>query len=545
MFGVSQKEWVMKNKIIDLIKQVTGSDFEELSRSKQPGVDFQYNGVFQIAHATGKNSQDVAIEISDALNRMNSFIRATPSKKGFIDIVVTNDFLEKLDCQLYSNFKGRYMVDFGGPNIAKPLHVGHLRSLVLGDSITKILRANGADVVTDIHFGDWGLQMGKIISEVQISGKLPTTAKDLETLYPRADQAYNSSEERREVCGLVTKRLQDGLEPEISIWKTLRDLSVTDQLDVIRELNITFDYYLGESDSMPYYDRVKSRLDAKEMIIESDGALIIDVNDEGLTELPPVIFKKRDGASLYATTELMTIESRSDTVDHIIYVTDARQQMHFEQIFRVARKCGMNVDSLDLVAFGTVNSSESKKAFKTRSGLTYYLRDLINAAAAEYEKFQSDPELAREIAVNAIKFWDLSQLAKTGYSFSPSRMMANTGYTGPYVLYSAVRAKHILDKAGDIDDYTFKISTDEERQLAFLISDTPFIVNKAAEDLEPSVIVKHIYALAKAWGKFYSGDNILESPELIKQSRLKLVQVYYSTIKMLLELVGMTVPTKM
>lgn len=540
----------MKKKIDKVLKSISGDPDAYSIVSKVPNVDYQYNGAFKLAAKAGMEKFQYALQIAGKITNCSLLISGDATERGFVNIRVQNGMLEELDVKPTATMIGRYLIDFGGPNIAKPLHVGHLRSLVIGDSLTRILKACGAQVITDVHFGDWGLQMGQIISEIQISGNMPVSADELEGLYTRAVINYREMEERADIARMVTKRLQAGMEPELSIWKKIREISITDQLEVFDELGIKFDMYFGESDSEKFYNATYHRFSEQGLIEKSDGALTIDVNSEGKSELPPLIFKKTDGSSLYATTDLMTLEARQSMADKVIYVADARQQLHFEQIFRAANKAGMSFKTLDHVAFGTVKSPNDGKAFKTRSGGTVHLRNLIDEAAKVYEKKQKDkdPVLAREMAINAIKFWDLSQPIKNGYVYDPEDMLASTGFTAPYVLYSVVRAKHILDKAEDpaVRSYTFKVRTNPERNLAFLLNCVPDTVEKAADELEPYHITQLVFELAKEWSRLYAGENIVTEPrDEVRHSRLKLVATYHDTMVYLLDLLGLTIPEKM
>ncbi len=470
---------------------------EELGQvtvSNRPDLcEFQCNGAMAAAKREKKNPMDIALSVSEKLKDSTSFSSVEAVRPGFLNLNVDPGLLVRTLCEMDKADNGgvsdetekkKIMIDYGGPNVAKPLHIGHLRSAIIGESIKRMGRFLGHEVIGDIHLGDWGLQMGLIIAELKERNKeYPDTISELEEIYPFASEKSKMDESFKDKAMEETFKLQHGDEKNLSVWKRIMELSVADLKKNYERLNVEFDLWKGESDADPFIAPLVKRLKDEGYAYESEGALVVDVSeDTDSKEVPPCMILKSDGAALYTTTDLATLveRQRDYAPEQIIYVVDKRQQLHFTQVFRAAKKTGIVPEStaLDFLGFGTMNGKDGKP-FKTREGGVMRLEVLINDVTGEmYKKMKenegislSDEEIrdtAESVALSAIKYGDLSNQAVKDYVFDIDKFTSFEGNTGPYIMYTMVRIKSILrkysEKYGDKDISSFELRTPESTE---------------------------------------------------------------------------------
>jgi len=541
------------------------------TRSALPDLaDLQCNGAMALAKSMKRNPRELAGEVAAKLEGRLEFSEVSIAGPGFINLKLTDAFLsDRATTQAGDDHLGivqmpgpTVLLDFGGPNVAKPLHVGHLRALVIGESLRRIFEAQGVKTISDIHLGDWGLQMGMLISEIRRRrppGTTPDlTMADLQQLYPEAAAACTADADRMAEARADTAKLQAGDPDATRVWHRLRDISLTAQRQDIDLLNAHFDLFLGESDVQPLIPPMIADMQARGVAVESDGALIVEVADPSDAKpMPPLLLAKSDGAALYATTDLATIvaRKRDQNPDRILYVVDQRQALHFEQVFRAARKADLapGVDMVH-VGFGTVNGVDGKP-YKTRQGGVAQLADLLNEAIdkaaerlAERDTTTDKSELARLVGLAAIKFADLSSYRLSGYIFDAARLVSFEGRTGPYVQYACVRIGSILASAAEkmYDAGDIAVATASERALVFECARLPEVVASATRNLAPNEIADHTFAVAQAFSRFYTECPVLAAnTEAERASRLALCELTRAILAKELWLLGIEVPERM
>ena len=541
------------------------------TRSALPDLaDLQCNGAMALAKSMKRNPRALAGEVAAKLEGRREFSEVSVAGPGFINLKLTDAFLsDRATTQAGDDHLGivqmpgpTVLLDFGGPNVAKPLHVGHLRALVIGESLRRIFEAQGVKTISDIHLGDWGLQMGMLISEIRRRrppGTTPDlTMADLQQLYPEAAAACTADADRMAEARADTAKLQAGDPDTTRVWQRLRDISLTAQRQDIDLLNAHFDLFLGESDVQPLIPPMIADMQARGVAVESDGALIVEVADPSDAKpMPPLLLAKSDGAALYATTDLATIvaRKRDQNPDRIFYVVDQRQALHFEQVFRAARKADLapGVDMVH-VGFGTVNGVDGKP-YKTRQGGVAQLADLLNEAIdkaaerlAERDTTTDKSELARLVGLAAIKFADLSSYRLSGYIFDAARLVSFEGRTGPYVQYACVRIGSILASAAEkmYDAGDIAVATASERALVFECARLPEVVASATRNLAPNEIADHTFAVAQAFSRFYTECPVLAAnTEAERASRLALCELTRAILAKELWLLGIEVPERM
>ena len=471
-------------------------------------------------------------------------------------------------------------MDYGGPNVAKPLHVGHLRSAVIGESVKRIARYIGHKVIGDIHMGDWGLQMGLVITEMkerypdlvyfdesfdgEYPEEAPVTVTELEEIYPTASRKSKEDPAYKEKAMEATFKLQSGVKGYRALWKQIIKISVADMKRNYDNLNVTFDLWKGESDVHDVIPGMVDYMKKEGYAYISDGALVVDVKEDTDTkEIPPCMILKSDGASLYNTTDLATIMERMREYhpDQMIYLTDKRQDLYFEQVFRCARKTKLVDEDTELVriGFGTVNGADGH-AFKTRDGGVMRLEMLINEINEKmYQKIvesrEVDEEEARNtakiIALSAIKYGDLSNQASKDYIFDIDKFTSFEGDTGPYILYTIVRIKSILAKAKeqgeDLTNLTLKeADTDSQKALMMTIARFNAMMENAYDEVAPHKICAYIYDLANALNRFYHENRILaEEDETKKRSWLGLLILTKEILEACIDVLGFSAPERM
>lgn len=551
---------------------------------------FQCNGALAAAKQYKTNPREIAQKAVDALNRPDVFREITLAGPGFINLMLTDQYLAEhmsyladddlLGCEQVEEPK-RIIVDYGGPNVAKPLHVGHLRAAIIGESIVRICRFLGYDVIGDVHLGDWGLQMGLNIVELQqrrpdlpyfdpdFTGPYPeeppVTITDLEDMYPQASEKGKKDPEFGEAARQATVDLQDGRPGYLALWKHFWNVSVDALKENYALLNVHFDLWLGESDTQARIPGLIERLKKEGYAYESQGALIVDVATEDDTRpIPPLMLVKSDGAVLYGTTDLATLDQREQDYhpDLVLYVVDNRQRDHFHQVFTAAYRTGVTPETtiLEHNGFGTMNGRDGKP-FKTREGGIMKLKDLIEMvtdnAMGRIEEIESireydtseKQEIARIVGVAALKYADLMNHRTKDYVFDLDRFSSFEGRTGPYLLYTAVRIKSILRRAADRGFESGKIippESDHERDVGLKLAEFPSVLDNAFAGRAPNHLCEYAFQLATVYNRFYHGHHILnETDEAKRAAWLKLSEAALRMLEQVLDLLGIEIPERM
>jgi arginyl-tRNA synthetase len=551
-------------------------------------AEFQCNGALAAAKLAKTNPRVIAEKVAARLRESPLIGEAVVAGPGFINIKLAKDALEQRLQALHaqpdralpdSGKEKRVIVDFGGPNIAKPMHVGHLRSTIIGDCLQRLFRANGWSVISDVHLGDWGLPMGQLIAELAVRRPelpyfdpadrspypkdSPVTMDDLEEIYPAAAAACKADPKRLEAARLATAELQAGRPGYRALWQHFHDVSAVGLKREFASLDVVFDEWKGESDADPLIPDMIERLKEDRFAIMDEGALIVPVAENTDTkEVPPLILLKSDGAVLYGTTDLATVVDRvrEHDPDLILYVVDQRQHGHFEQVFRAAKRTGLaGRAELEHMGYGTVNGPDGKP-FKTRAGGVMKLYDLIAMATEEATKRLNEqglaldyPEsersaIAKMVGVAAIKFADLANNRISNYIFDLERFTRFEGKTGPYLQYAAVRIQSILRKAED-EGYAAAapvIRSDEERQLALQLLLMPEALLNAEIKRAPHFVCDYVFTLAQHFSRFYTEHHILrETDEALRAARLGLCTLTLASLKRMLNILGIDVPERM
>ena len=586
-------------KILDLITEEMEQAFadagyeKELARvtlSNRPDLcEYQCNGAMAGAKKYHKAPIMIAEEVVAKIPENGYISGAEAVKPGFINLktnpVAVADYLnqmeadEKLGAEEVENPK-TIVIDYGGPNVAKPLHVGHLRSAIIGESVKRITRFMGNKVVGDIHLGDWGYQMGLIITELKkrqpdlpyfddnFTGEYPKeapfTISDLEEIYPAASAYAKEHDDYREEALGATFQLQSGKRGYRAIWDHIMNVSVTDLKKNYANLNVEFDLWKGESDAQKYIPDMVERLKKEGYAHIDNGALVVDVKEETDTkEIPPCMILKSDGAALYDTTDLATLVEREELFqpNEVIYVVDKRQELHFVQVFRCAKKTGIVKEDtkLTFLGFGTMNGKDGKP-FKTREGGVMRLENLIREITEKmYEKITENRTVSEEeakatakmVGMAAIKYGDLSNQAAKDYVFDVDRFTSFEGNTGPYILYTIVRIKSILNKykeSGKSMDDIKILSAASESEKALMLEAAKFgsVMENVYEELAPHKICAYIYDLANAFNRFYHETKILaEEDEQKQKSYIALLTLTRDILTTCIDLLGFEAPERM
>ena len=559
-------------------------------QSQRPELgQFQCNGAFAAASAQKKNPRKIAEAVLGQLDRRDGALaQITIAGPGFINVSLSDHFLaahvqtiiqdERLGCPLPAAIK-TIIVDFAGPNVAKPLHVGHLRPTIIGDCLQRLCRFVGHKVLSDIHLGDWGTQMGMLICEIQrhqpelpyfdaaYSGPYPTqapvTIADLQRLYPQAAARSKDDPQALAAALRATAELQQGRAGYRALWGHFVKISNQDFEQNFNDLGVEFDLWFGESDYQQRIPPLLARLQAQGQAQLSEGAWVVPVSHEtDQREIPPLILVKSDGGYLYSTTDLATIEQRviDFQADEILYVVDARQSLHFEQVFRAARRTGLAQDTaFKHLAFGTMNGPDGK-SFKTRSGGVMRLQILIELVQTEALKRMQESgiatdydagerqDIANKVGLAALKFADLMHHRTSDYIFDLEKFTKFEGRTGPYLLYTAVRIKSILRKAAanGLTLGSVLPATDSDRDLMLTLTHLPDAVQSAFEAYLPHHLCDFAYMLAQTFNRFYNQNHILGEPDpAIQASWLTLAQLCLSELELILSLLGIEAPERM
>lgn len=593
-------------KILDLITDEVTKAFTEcgydakyakVTLSNRPDLcEYQCNGAMAAAKEYKKAPFMIADEVVEKLAANPIFAMAESVKPGFLNLKIDEAYLADYVAKMQED-EGRFgceeteapktiMIDYGGPNVAKPLHVGHLRSAIIGESVKRIGKFMGHNVIGDVHLGDWGLQMGLIITELKLrrpelvyfddayTGEYPEeapfTISELEEIYPTASKKSKEDEAYKEAAMQATFELQHGKRGYQALLKHILNVSVTDLKRNYANLNVSFELWKGESDAQPYIPDMVQKMKDDGFAYISDGALVVDVKEETDTkEIPPCMILKSDGASLYNTTDLATMVWRMKDYnpDEIIYVVDKRQELYFTQVFRCARKTGIVKPETELkfLGFGTMNGKDGRP-FKTRDGGVMRLEHLISgineemlAKIQENQKTKENLGISTEeaentakmVALAAIKYGDLSNQASKDYIFDIDRFTSFEGNTGPYILYTIVRIKSILNKYHGLgkDESGAVIGaahSKSEKDLMLELSKFNAVMESAFEETAPHKICSYIYDLANAFNSFYHGTKIMsEENETVQKSYIRLLELTKSVLETCIDVLGFSAPERM
>jgi len=560
---------------------------EVVKISDRPDLSqFQCNEAFNLAKKYKKNPRMIAEEIVNELKQNDMFKEISVDGPGFINISLKEDYIatyieenfSNIDLKKYNSNKKKILVDYGGPNVAKPLHVGHLRPAIIGEGLKRLAFELGNDVIGDVHLGDWGRQMGMIISEIkyrypdlvyfdknytgEYPAESPVTVDDLNEIYPTATAKAKEDEERmeeaREATSILQNDYKEGHKGYYELWKKLVEISVEDLKKSYEKLDVHFELWRGESDCHKSIPKMIEELEKNNLLKDSDGAKIIEVNEEtDSTEIPPVIVKTKSDSVGYQATELATIYERMEEFnpDEIWYVVDGRQELHFRQVFRAAYKSGIVKEDTLLyhAGFGTMNGKDGKP-FKTRDGGVMRLSELLEltekaALAKINSEIENKEEIAAIIADGAIKYADAISNRTTDYVFDVDKFTDNQGKTGPYVLYSAVRINSLLRKAQENNIKIGKLintNTLDEKLLMLQIIRLPDIIMDAYKRKSLSEIVNYLFDLNSAYNNFYNNCRILSEKNIEKQeSWMKLSYIVGEINKKLLYIMAIRIPNKM
>ncbi|MCI8799380.1 arginine--tRNA ligase [Acetatifactor muris] len=586
-------------KILDLLSEEMGKAFEEagyeaslgrVTLSNRPDLcEYQCNGAMAGAKKYRKAPIMIANEVALQLGDSPVFQEAAAVAPGFLNLRVSEEFLldmvrtmaeeEKFGLEMPGKSK-KIMIDYGGANVAKPLHVGHLRPAIIGESIKRICRYAGHEVIGDVHLGDWGTPIGMVITELQerkpdllyfdesydgaYPEEPPVTEAEFAEIYPLASTKAKADPEYRARALEATRKFQTGVRGYRALWKVIVDISKVDLKRNYDSLNVEFDLWKGESDVNDLIPEMVTYMKENGYAHISEGALVVDVKEETDTrEIPPCMILKSDGASLYNTTDLATIMERMRLYapDEIIYITDKRQELYFEQVFRCARKTKLVKPEtvLKFLGHGTMNGSDGKP-FKTRDGGVMRLENLIGETRDEmYRKIREGREMPEEeaketaetVAISALKYGDLSNQAAKDYIFDIDRFTSFEGDTGPYILYTVVRIKSILNKyqeqGGEMKGLMFlKAGSESEKALEMALVQFNTMMMNAAEEKAPHRVCAYIYDLANAFNHFYHETKILaEADEDRRRSLIALLMLTRDVLETCIDLLGFSAPEKM
>ena len=553
--------------IADALKQLNYDHSNTLvSISNRPDLsDYQSNVAMSLAKLAKKSPIKIADEIREFLSKDPAFAKITVDGPGFINITFSDAKLLEINTDS-KQFKKKVVLDYGGPNIAKEMHVGHLRSAIIGESLKRILKLSGNDVVGDVHFGDWGTPIGMLITQLKSENpdsfennfeNFDMTISEISALYKRANANFKSDDEFKESARVATFELQNGNALYRKLWKILRDKSVEAVKENYDKLGVSFDLWLGESDTNELLPKIVDDLLERKIAVHSNGAVIVPMDSQNSKqEKAPLILRKSDGAYTYAITDLATIVQRVENYnpDAILYVVDARQKEHFQQVFTVARRAEYVKDSTSLehIAFGTVNGKDGKP-FKTREGNVMNLKDLIEFSENKAREGLSEineefEDQARKIAIGALKFQDLKNLRTSNYIFDTENFTKSEGKTGAYIQYAIARINSVLSKSSDknFENAKLKISHKIEREILLQVNRFSEFLEQAYATREPSVVSEYVYVLAQKFSIMYAELPINgENNHAVRVSRLKLCKITKEILTRCLDLLGIEAPEKM
>lgn len=580
---------IIKELTEDIKKIVKNAGYEVenlvLETSNRPDLgQYQINNAMNLAREYHKNPREIAEDIVKELEKDNRFTNLNIAGPGFINITLTNDYLIECLNKLTNNLediidkkeKKKVIIDYGGANVAKALHVGHLRSANIGEALKRLAKTLGYEVLGDAHLGDYGRPLGLVIREIKelypnldyfnenYTGdysdiELPITNEDLERIYPEASRKAKEDEQYLEDARIITNKLQNKEKGYYELWKKIIEISKEDIKKTYKTINTDFEIWNGESDEAEYIDEVTNIFEEKNLLKNSEGAKIVDVKkEEDNAPMPPLMFENSNNTYTYATTDLATILDRKKNYnpDEIWYVTDDRQSLHFEQVFRAARLANLVDENINLehIPYGTMNGKDGKP-FKTRDGGVMSLKELIKLVNDETIKKINNDEISEEekkkiskmVAIAAIKYADLVPFRTTDYIFEIDKFSEIEGKTGPYLLYSTIRMKSLLEKAKDLPKNKItKFKTNTEIDIALQILNLPLVLDKSLELKSLNEITEYLFRLTSLYNKFYSENKILtEEDKELQESWLTLTSIVYSINNLLLDILSIKVPEKM
>lgn len=564
--------------------------FGKVTLSNRPDLcEYQCNGAMAGAKTYKKAPIMIANDVKEKLVGSKCFAEVDAVNPGFINLKLAPEFVSSYLKEMAQDAKlgmetaehpKKIIVDYGGANVAKPLHVGHLRSAVIGESVKRIAKFAGHEVIGDTHLGDWGYQMGLIITEMkkrhpelpyfdeEFQGEYPTeapfTISELEEIYPYASGFAKEHEDYREEALQATFLLQNGRPGYRALWKHIMNVSIEDLKKNYYNLDVTFEWWKGESDAQEYIAPMVEKMKADGFAHYDEGALVVDVKEETDTkEIPPCMILKSDGAALYDTTDLATLVEREKLVapDEVIYVVDKRQELHFVQVFRCAKKTGIVRDEVELkfLGFGTMNGKDGKP-FKTREGGVMRLENLINEINEEmYKKIVENRTVSEDegrktaqiVGLSALKYGDLSNQASKDYVFDIDRFTSFEGNTGPYILYTIVRIKSIMNKYAESGNSLegcelLAQANPSEKALMLEVSKFNEVIENAYKDTAPHKICAYIYDLANAFNRFYHETKILSEEDTTRrESYIALLKLTRKVLETCIDLLGFEAPERM
>lgn len=554
--------------IIKILENIFWEELNKLNYDIEPKIiksnrpdlcDYQFDGTFKLSSIYKKNPALIGEEIVSNINKRGDFSHYFKSiefvKPGFINIKISDLLINELLIKMYEspkfnieqNSDKTYILDYGGPNIAKPLHVGHLRSPIVGESVKRIIEFMGYKTISDVHFGDFGLQIGQVIYAIKRDNKniSDITIDYLEKVYPEISTLCKENEKIKEECAKITKDLQDGNKEYEKYFLKIREVSSNDIKRIYKYLGINFDLWYGESDSYKYIKEAQDIIDSKNLFELSEGALIVDVKEEkDKIEIPPLIFRKSNNAYLYGTTDIATILQREKDYkpDYILYFADIRQGMHFNQVFRTIKKSGISDANLEFLGFGTVNGLDGKP-YKTRSGNVPKLDNLFKEVKDIFiSKKEENKNMSLEdqdkIVNSIIKFADLQNSREKDYIFDIEKFSDVVGKTGPYILYTYLRINKIIENR-EITSLNDIIYNDYDRNLRLKLIELEISINNAFKYRMPSYIADYVYDLCVTVNSFYQNNHINNLQDEVKKNNW--IYVLNLTNKILKEMLNILV----
>ncbi len=579
---IEKQEEYIKNKIKEC-----GYEVEEVTlnvSSRKEFGDYQYNGAMALAKQVGKNPRDIATEIVEVIKKDNKYKDINIAGPGFINITFSdkeliehiNDLNENINLNYGNDNPKTIFMDYGGANVAKALHVGHLRSANIGEALKRLVVALGNKAIADTHLGDWGRPIGLVMTEIkhrqpdlpyfdpnfegEYPKESPVTNDDLMEIYPYASEKAKNDEEYMEEARDITSKFQLGDKGLMALWNHIMDVSKADIKRVYDRLNVTFETWEGESDCYKYIPETVAYLEEKGFIEESQGAKIINVAEpDDDHEVPPVLLIKSNGAASYESTDVACLWERMHLFnpDEVWYLTDARQALHFEQVFRAVYKTGIvpKTTNLEFIPFGTMNGADGKP-FKTRDGGVMTLEALLELAKEECEKKilptitgKEREEVAEKISVGAVKYADLIPYRLTDYNFDPVKFSDLQGKTAPYLLYSTIRMKSLLNKANEAkisyNKYSI-INDDIDREVIIGLLNLRSVLLKSYNTRSLNDITDFLYKETNLYNNFYSQNRVLtEENKELQESWLVLTKVIYDNNLKLLNILGIEIPDRM
>ena len=570
----------LSNKITDIFNKLGyKTDLVELKISDRKDLgDYQINDCMPLASTYHKSPRDIASEVVTELEKDNSFTNINIAGPGFINVTLSDEYLIDTINKIINDKnllieklpKKKVLIDYGGANVAKALHVGHLRSANIGEALKRLATLLGNEVLGDAHLGDYGRPLGLVIRELKerypdskyfndYNGEddINITNKDLEELYPIASQKAKADEKYLNEAREINNKIQNKEKGYFELYKKIVEISKEETKTVYDNINTNFEIWNGESDSLKYLDELNKIVEDKKVLRESEGAKVIDVaEDTDKIEIPPLLYIKSDGTISYETTDLTTILQRKKEFapDEEIYITDFRQTLHFTQVFRAAKKLGLVSDGeLSFYAFGTMNGTDGKP-FKTRDGGVLQLKKLLELVYNEtikridFTKMEEDEgkEIAKTVAIAAIKYADLVPFRGTDYIFDIEKFTDIEGKTGPYILYSNIRMKSLLSKANDITiDNIYTIHKDL-REIYLLVLNLANILINSYEQKSLNDITDYLYNICSLFNSFYAKNNVLKEENIdLKKSYLATINLVYYITNLLLDTLAIKIPEKM